>query len=112
VLTGSDWIHEIKYDGYRMLVIRDRDRVRLISRGGYDWAERFPLIVSAALNLPERHFVLDGEVVVLRADGVSDFDSLHSRKGAAAPRSTASSSPSTSGVISATRYSVSPATWV
>jgi bifunctional non-homologous end joining protein LigD len=53
VPTGADWLHEIKYDGYRLLVVRDRDRVRLISRGGRDWADRFPLIVSAALELPE-----------------------------------------------------------
>jgi bifunctional non-homologous end joining protein LigD len=40
VPTGSDWLHEIKYDGYRMMVVREHDRVRLISRGGYDWAAR------------------------------------------------------------------------
>jgi bifunctional non-homologous end joining protein LigD len=51
VPTGSEWIHEIKYDAYRMLVVREQDRVRLISRGGYDWASRFPLIVAAALKL-------------------------------------------------------------
>jgi hypothetical protein len=80
VPPGADWIHEIKYDGYRMLVVRDQDRVRLVSRGGYDWADRCPLIVAGALELPERHFVLDGEVVVLRQDGTSDFDALASRK--------------------------------
>jgi bifunctional non-homologous end joining protein LigD len=80
VPAGSDWIHEIKHDGYRMMLIRERDRVRLISRGGHDWADRFPLIVSAALKLPEKHYVIDGEVVVLRSDGVSDFDALHSRR--------------------------------
>jgi ATP-dependent DNA ligase len=74
VPTGSDWIHEIKYDGYRMLVVRERDRVRLISRGGRDWADPFSLIVAGALKLPE------GEVVVLRQDGTSDFDALTSRK--------------------------------
>jgi bifunctional non-homologous end joining protein LigD len=52
VPTGSDWIHEIKYDGYRMMLTRDHDNVRLISRGGHDWAEHFPLIVSAAMELP------------------------------------------------------------
>jgi bifunctional non-homologous end joining protein LigD len=67
VPVGTDWIHQIKYDGYRMLVIRDRDRVRLVSRGGHDWADRFPLIVA-------------GEVVVLDKAGVSDFDALSSRK--------------------------------
>jgi bifunctional non-homologous end joining protein LigD len=80
VPVGDDWIHEIKYDGYRMMLVRDLDRVRLISRGRHDWADRFPLIVSAALKLPEKHFMIDGEVVVLRPDGVSDFDALASRK--------------------------------
>jgi hypothetical protein len=63
-----------------MMVVRDQDRVRLISRGGYDWADRFPLIVAAALKVPEKHFVIDGEVVVLGKDGVSDFDALASRQ--------------------------------
>jgi bifunctional non-homologous end joining protein LigD len=80
VPAGSDWLHEIKYDGYRMMLIREQDRVRLISRGGHDWAKRFPLIVEAALKLRQEHFVIDGEVVVLDKDGVSDFDALASRK--------------------------------
>jgi len=80
VPAGDDWIHEIKYDGYRMMVIREQDRVRLISRGGYDWADRFPLVGAAALKLRQKHFVLDGELVVLDKDGVSDFDALASRK--------------------------------
>jgi bifunctional non-homologous end joining protein LigD len=63
-----------------MMVLRDQDRVRLISRGGYDWAHRFPLIVAAALKLRQKSFVLDGEVVVLDKDGVSNFDALASRK--------------------------------
>jgi bifunctional non-homologous end joining protein LigD len=54
VATGPQWLHEIKFDGYRMMLIRDEDRRRLISRGGHNWADRFPLIVSAALKLPER----------------------------------------------------------
>jgi bifunctional non-homologous end joining protein LigD len=80
VPAGADWIHEIKYDGYRMLVVRERDRVRVVSRGGYDWSDRFPLVVAGALKLPLERFVLDGEVVVLRQDGTSDFDALASRK--------------------------------
>jgi hypothetical protein len=69
VPTGSEWIHEIKHDGYRMVVVRDNDRVRLISRGGRDWADRFPLVVSAALKLLELQFAIDGEVVVLDKEG-------------------------------------------
>jgi ATP-dependent DNA ligase len=80
VPTGSDWIHEIKYDGYRMMVVRDQDRIRLISRGGYDWADRFPLVVSAALKLEQESFAIDGEVVVLGKEGKSDFDALSSRR--------------------------------
>jgi bifunctional non-homologous end joining protein LigD len=57
-----------------MMVVRNR--VRLISRGGHDWARHFPLIVAAALKLRQQHFVIDGEVVVLDEDGVSDFDAL------------------------------------
>jgi hypothetical protein len=72
VPAGSDWIHEIKYDGYRMMLIREQDHVRLISRGGRDWAQRFPLIVAAALKLRQKSFVPDGEVVILDKDGVSD----------------------------------------
>jgi ATP-dependent DNA ligase len=42
VPVGPDWLHEVKYDGYRRMVIREQDRVRLIRRGGHDWARRFP----------------------------------------------------------------------
>jgi bifunctional non-homologous end joining protein LigD len=57
-VPGSDWIQEIKYDGYRMMLIRDQDRVRRISRGGHDWAKRFPLIAAAALKLRPKQLIL------------------------------------------------------
>jgi ATP-dependent DNA ligase len=63
VPAGPDWLHEVKYDGYRMMLIREHGRVLLISRGGHDWARRFPLIVTAALKLRQEHFVIDGEAV-------------------------------------------------
>ena len=47
---GPEWFHEIKFDGYRLRVERDRNRVRLITRGGYDWTKRFPRIAEAALK--------------------------------------------------------------
>jgi hypothetical protein len=50
VPAGPEWFHEIKFDGYRLRVDRDRDRVRLITRGGYDWTKRFPWIAEAALK--------------------------------------------------------------
>jgi ATP-dependent DNA ligase len=73
-------IHEVKHDGYRMLVIRENDRVRLITKGGYDWTARYPWIAEAALKNRQKHFVIDGEGVVLGVDGISDFNALHSRK--------------------------------
>jgi bifunctional non-homologous end joining protein LigD len=51
VPDGEDWLHEVKYDGYRLRVERDADRMRLITRGGYDWTKRFPWIVEAALDM-------------------------------------------------------------
>ncbi|UPK35560.1 DNA ligase [Bradyrhizobium sp. 186] len=80
VPDGPDWLHEVKYDGYRLRLERDGDRVRLITRGGYNWANRYPWIVEAARKIRQKHFVLDGEAVVLGVDGVSDFNALHSRK--------------------------------
>ena len=44
--SGAQWLHEIKYDGYRLRIERDGDRVRLITRNGYDWAKRYPWIVG------------------------------------------------------------------
>ena len=80
VPTGSDWLHEIKYDGYRLRLERDGNRVRLTSRGGYNWTDRYPWIVEAALKNRMKQFVIDGEAVVLGLDGVADFNALHSRK--------------------------------
>jgi ATP-dependent DNA ligase len=78
VPAGPEWFHEIKQDGFRIRVERDRDRVRLISRGGYDWTSRFPWIGEAALKNRIRQFVIGGEAVILGVDGISDFNALHS----------------------------------
>ena len=80
VPAGPEWLHEIKYDGFRMLVQRDGERVRLITRGGYDWTKRYPWIVQAALKNRHKHFVIDGEAVILGVDGYSDFNALLSGK--------------------------------
>jgi bifunctional non-homologous end joining protein LigD len=80
VPAGTEWFHEIKYDGYRLRVERDGDRVRLITRGGYDWIRRFPWITEAALRNRTKQFVIDGEAVVLCLDGMPDFNALHSGK--------------------------------
>jgi bifunctional non-homologous end joining protein LigD len=80
VPAGPDWIHEIKHDGYRLTVQRDGQRVRLFTRNGHDWTDRYPLIVQAARRIHVNSFVLDGEAVLIGGDGRSDFDGLHSRK--------------------------------
>ncbi len=57
---------------------REGKRVRLLTRRGYDWSGRYPLIAEAALRLRKMYFVIDGEAVVLGPDGISDFEGLHS----------------------------------
>jgi ATP dependent DNA ligase domain len=49
--SGPDWVHEIKHDGYRLIVWRDRGTVRLFTRRGYDWTGRYPAIASTAAKL-------------------------------------------------------------
>src|SRR6476660_5449705 len=65
---------------YRLIVQRESRRVRLFTRNGHDWSDRFPLIAEAALRNRNASFVLDGEAVLLGVDGRSDFDGLHSRR--------------------------------
>jgi hypothetical protein len=75
-----EWFHEIKHDGYRLIVQREGKTVRLWTRNGYDWSSRYPRIVEAALRQRPDSFVLDGEAVLLGVDGIADFNGLHSRK--------------------------------
>src|ERR1700722_4231427 len=79
VPAGAEWFHEVKYDGYRLRIEREGDRVRLITRGGNDWTKRF-LIAEAALRNRRKQFVIDGEAVVLGVNGIADFNTLHSGK--------------------------------
>jgi ATP-dependent DNA ligase len=80
VPSSPDWIHEIKHDGYRLIVQREGAAVRLFTRNGHNWTDRYPLIVEAALRNRTGHFVIDGEAVLLGVDGISDFNGLHSRR--------------------------------
>jgi len=66
--------------GYRLRLEREGNRVRLITRGGYNWADRYSWIVEAARKNRHRQFIIDGEAVVLGVDGNSDFNALHSRR--------------------------------
>ncbi|HVL69331.1 MAG TPA: DNA ligase D [Vicinamibacterales bacterium] len=73
---GDDWLHEMKYDGYRIGCRIVNGTVRLISRNGNDWTETFPEIVTAARALAVRDALLDGEVAVLLPDGRTSFQAL------------------------------------
>jgi bifunctional non-homologous end joining protein LigD len=77
--AGPGWVHEIKHDGYRLIVRRDGNEVHLFTRRGYDWTDRYPAIAAAAAKLRAHSFTLDGEAVVCGPDGVAVFDALHRR---------------------------------
>jgi bifunctional non-homologous end joining protein LigD len=74
--AGDDWLHEIKWDGYRLLADLVQGEVRLRSRNGQDWNAMFPEVVAAVRALPVRDARLDGELVVVDAQGRSDFSAL------------------------------------
>jgi bifunctional non-homologous end joining protein LigD len=80
--AGTDWVHEIKHDGYRMIVCRDGPTVRLYSRNAYDWTERLSAIAAAAERIKAKSFTIDGEAVVLGPDGLSRFEELQRRTAA------------------------------
>jgi ATP-dependent DNA ligase len=78
--SGPLWVHEIKHDGYRLMVRRDGARLRCFTRNGHDWASRFPAIVDAALRIKAQSFLIDGEATILFDDGTPDFHALRSRR--------------------------------
>ncbi|MEX2492008.1 MAG: DNA ligase D [Nitrospirales bacterium] len=76
VPRGEDWVHEIKFDGYRLLGMLKNGQIQLRTRNGKDWTKKFSAIAQALAEVPVRQAILDGEVVVLRPDGTSDFQAL------------------------------------
>src|SRR5258708_6691246 len=80
--SGPDWVHEIKHDGYRLIVRRDGPIVRLYTRNAYDWTVRLPAIAAAAGRIKAKSFTIDGEAVVLGPDGLSRFEELRRRSAA------------------------------
>jgi ATP-dependent DNA ligase len=74
--SGRLWVHEIKHDGFRLLVRKEGSQVRCFTRAGHDWADRFPGIVDAAQRLKASSFLIDGEAIVCRENGLSDFEAL------------------------------------
>jgi bifunctional non-homologous end joining protein LigD len=78
--TGPEWIHELKWDGYRILAHRGAG-IHLWSRSALDWSPAFPQIVAALKQLRVMSITLDGEVVCLREDGRPDFNRLRAKEG-------------------------------
>jgi bifunctional non-homologous end joining protein LigD len=74
----AGWIHEVKHDGYRTLLIIERRKARAYTRNGFDWTERYPGIAKAATKLDCRSAIMDGEVIVQNEYGGSDFDAIKS----------------------------------
>src|SRR5882762_10303114 len=70
---GLDWLHEIKFDGYRMHARLDRGAVRLLTRTGLNWTHKYSGIASAVASLPARQAYLDGELCGIRPDGTTSF---------------------------------------
>jgi ATP-dependent DNA ligase len=73
---GEDWIHEVKYDGYRTLVAVDGAHTQAFTRNGHDWTSKNAPIVHEAACLKCDTAVLDGEMIVQNQDGISDFGAL------------------------------------
>src|SRR5438552_7054599 len=73
---GDDWLHEMKFDGYRIMARLQDGRARLLSRNGKDWTSRFPAVAAAVEGLGLRSALLDGEVAVVLPDGTTSFQAL------------------------------------
>ena len=74
----AGWIHEVKHDGYRTLLIIERRKARAYTRNGFDWSESYLGISKATAKLECRSAIIDGEIIVQDQRGVSDFESLKS----------------------------------
>lgn len=78
---GEQWLHELKFDGYRMLCHLRRGKARFWSRNGKDWTEKFPNLSVAMKAIPAETAILDGEVVIVDKAGRSSFQSLQQSMG-------------------------------
>jgi bifunctional non-homologous end joining protein LigD len=74
--AGDGWIHEIKFDGYRVMARLENGKATLFTRRGVDWTDHFPTLIGAVGELPARQAIFDGETVYLGSDGTTDFSRL------------------------------------
>jgi ATP-dependent DNA ligase len=73
---GDQWLHEIKYDGFRMHARLDHGEVRLLTRNGLNWTGKYPQIAAAVSSLRARQAYLDGKMCGVRADGITSFSMI------------------------------------
>src|SRR5215207_9503971 len=74
--AGAGWIEEIKHDGFRTLLRIDRGQVQAFTRSGLDWSDKYQRVIEACRKLRCRSALIDGEIIVQDAKGVSDFAAL------------------------------------
>lgn len=79
--AGDEWLHEQKFDGYRILAIKDGSDVKLLSRSFRDWTAQFPRVADAVGKLRSPRAMLDGEVAVVMPDGRTSFQALQNVRG-------------------------------
>jgi bifunctional non-homologous end joining protein LigD len=79
VPSGSRWVHEIKFDGYRVQLHIANEGARVFTRNGHDWTNRFKKITNEAFLISARSAIIDGEVVVPAADGTTDSSVLQNQ---------------------------------
>jgi bifunctional non-homologous end joining protein LigD len=77
---GTEWIHEIKHDGIRIIARKAESGVRLYTRPGNDLTSRFPLIVEALAHLSAKSYIIDSEAVSCGEDGIADFERIRYRR--------------------------------
>lgn len=77
--VSDDWLHEIKYDGFRTQLILDWAGARAFTKNGIDWSKRYWPVIAAAEKLPAKAFIIDGEMIAPDADGRPNFQAMHSR---------------------------------
>jgi bifunctional non-homologous end joining protein LigD len=76
---GDAWLHEVKFDGYRVQLHKNGKEIAILSRNGIDFTSRFPSIAQALARLPVKTATIDAEVVAANARGFPDFGALHRR---------------------------------
>jgi bifunctional non-homologous end joining protein LigD len=75
--TGDDWLHEVKFDGWRIQLHKSKRRATIYTRNGNDFTPRFPTIAAALAALPVQSAIIDGELTACDPNGVPDFRALH-----------------------------------